>query len=197
MRALYHDLIPGLWLVWLAGWAIAGWRTKPVLRAEGFVSRLLHLIPLCLGIILLMVRQAGGPWLAIRVFPQTVWSFWIGTALIALGLGCAAWARFHLAGNWSGTVTVKQDHSLTRSGPYRLVRHPIYTGLLIAILGSAIAEAEWRGLLALVLITGSFLRKIAVEERFLNAQFGDAYARYRAEVPALFPGMSHRYRNNR
>ena len=84
---------------------------------------------------------------------------------------------------------MKQDHSLTRSGPYRLVRHPIYTGLLIAILGSAIAEAEWRGLVALALITGSFLRKIAVEERFLTAQFGDAYARYRAEVPALFPGM--------
>jgi protein-S-isoprenylcysteine O-methyltransferase Ste14 len=192
MRTLYHDLIPALWLIWLAGWAIAGWHTKPVLRAERIASRLLHLIPLCLGIALLMFRQAGGPWLEIRIFPQTVWSFWIGTALIALGLAFTAWARIHLAGNWSGTVTLKQDHSLTRSGPYRLVRHPIYTGLLIAILGSAIAEAEWRGLVALALITGSFLRKIAIEERFLTTQFGDAYARYRAEVPALFPRLSVR-----
>jgi protein-S-isoprenylcysteine O-methyltransferase Ste14 len=87
-------------------------------------------------------------------------------------------------------VTLKLDHNLTRTGPYRLVWHPIYTGLLTAILGSAIATAEWRGVVALVLITLSFLRKIVVEERFLTAQFGDAYAPYRAEVPALVPWLS-------
>lgn len=190
MQTLYHDLIPGLWLVWLAGWTISSFRTKQVLRAEGITSRLLHLIPLAFGIALLMFRRAGGPWLAMRIYPQTVWSFWIGTALIMLGLGFAGWARIHLAGNWSGTVTLKQDHSLTRTGPYCLVRHPIYTGLLTAILGSAIAEAEWRGLVALALITLSFLRKLTIEERFLTAQFGDAYARYRAEVPALVPWLS-------
>jgi protein-S-isoprenylcysteine O-methyltransferase Ste14 len=189
MRTLYKDLIPALWLIWLAGWMIAGLRTKQVLRAESIASRLSHAIPLGLGIALLMFRRAGGPWLAIRIFPQTLWSFWIGTALIALGLGFAAWARIHLAGNWSGTVTLKQDHSLTRTGPYRLVRHPIYTGLLIAILGSAIAEAEWRGLAGFLLITLSFMRKISIEERFLTAQFGDSYARYRAEVPALVPRL--------
>ena len=92
-----------------------------------------------------------------------------------------------LAGNWSGTVTLKQDHSLTRTGPYRLVRHPIYTGILTALLGSAIAEAERRGFAGLALIILAFLRKIAIEERFLIAQFGEAYARYRAEVSALIP----------
>jgi len=192
VRTIYHDLIPGLWLVWLIGWAISGLRTKSVLRAEGVASRLLHLIPLLLGIALLMVRRAGGPWLAMRIYPQTPWSFWIGTVLIVAGLGFAAWARIHLAGNWSGTVTLKQDHSLTRTGPYRLVRHPIYTGLLTAILGSAIAEAEWRGLVALALITLSFLRKLTVEERFLSTRFGDAYTRYRAEVPALIPWTATR-----
>jgi len=68
-----------------------------------------------------------------------------------------------------------------------VARHPIYTGILLAVLGSAIAEAEWRGFVALALITLAFLRKIAIEERFLAAQFGEAYARYRAEVPALIP----------
>jgi protein-S-isoprenylcysteine O-methyltransferase Ste14 len=194
VQTIYHDLIPGIWLVWLAGWTISAMRTKQVIRAEGLASRLLHLIPLFLGIVLLTVRPAAGPWLAIRIYPQTLWSFWIGTALIVTGLCCAAWARFHLAGNWSGTVTLKQDHSLTRTGPYRLVRHPIYTGLLTAILGSAIAEAEWRGLVALALITLSFLRKLTIEERFLTTQFGDAYARYRAEVPALIPWTTTRRR---
>ena len=84
-------------------------------------------------------------------------------------------------------VTLKQDHELIRSGPYRWVRHPIYTGLLLAILGSAIALGEWRGLIALVLVAAAVLRRIAIEERFLTQQFGAAYARYRAEVPALVP----------
>ncbi|MDR3530171.1 MAG: isoprenylcysteine carboxylmethyltransferase family protein [Rhodopila sp.] len=191
MQALYRDLIPTLWLLWLAGWTISGWRTKRVLRAEGIASRLSHLIPLGAGIALLVSRRAAGPWLARFVVTQSAWTFWTGAALVILGLCFAAWARIHLAGNWSGTVTLKQDHSLTRTGPYRLVRHPIYTGLLIAILGSAVAEAEWRGLVAFVLITLSFLRKIVIEERFLTAQFGDAYACYRAEVPALVPWPGH------
>lgn len=187
MNTVYQDLIPGLWLLWLAGWTISAFRTKPVLRTEGIALRLSHLIPLGLGVVLLTFRHAGGAFLAMRIFPRTVWSFWFGVVLVALGLGFAAWARIHLAGNWSGTVTLKHDHSLTRTGPYRLVRHPIYTGLLAAILGSAIAEGEWRGLVAFALITLSFLRKLTIEEGFLTAQFGDAYRRYRAEVPALVP----------
>jgi protein-S-isoprenylcysteine O-methyltransferase Ste14 len=187
MQILYHGLIQTLWLIWLTGWVISGQFTKPAVRAESFPSSLLHLIPFAAGIILLTFGHAGGPWLARRIYPQSPWSFWIGAALVALGLSFAAWARMRLAGNWSGTVTLKRDHSLTRGGPYGVVRHPIYSGVLTAILGSAIAEAEWRGLVAFLLVTLSFRRKIAVEEQFLTAQFGAAYANYRAEVPALFP----------
>lgn len=186
---LYQDLIPALWLIWLTGWIISGLSTKTVVRAEGIVSRLLHIIPLGIGIILLTFRRAGGPWLASGIYPQTPWSFWIGSALVACGLGFAAWARIHLAGNWSGTVTLKQDHTLTCSGPYRFVRHPIYTGLLAAILGSAIATAEWRGVVAFALVLLAFLRKLTVEEELLTAEFGDAYLRYRAKVPALVPWL--------
>jgi len=189
VQIIYHGLIPTLWLLWLAGWILSAFRTKRTVRAETVVSRLSHLIPLGIGIALLSFDRFAGPWLAMRIYQQTVWTFWCGAALVALGMGFAVWARVHLGGNWSGTVTLKQDHSLTRTGPYRLARHPIYTGILLAVLGSAIAEAEWRGYLALVLITLSFLRKITVEERFLTAQFGDAYARYRAEVSALIPWL--------
>lgn len=187
MRTIYHTLIPALWLLWLAAWIVSAFHTKRVLRAESFASRLSHNIPLLIGAALLATHRLAGTWLATRLYAQTAWSFWSGAALVALGLGFAVWARVHLAGNWSGTVTVKHDHSLTRTGPYRLVRHPIYTGILLAVLGSAIAEAEWRGYAGFGLIALAFLRKIAIEERFLTAQFGDAYARYRAEVPALIP----------
>lgn len=189
MPTLYKTLIPALWLLWVAGWTLSAFATKRTLRVESLASRLSHWVPLILGVALLEFRR---PWLGSRIYTQTIWSFWIGAALVAIGLGFAVWARVHLAGNWSGSVTLKQDHSLTRTGPYRLVRHPIYTGILTAIIGSVIAEGEWRGLLAFALVTLSFLRKITIEERFLTTQFGDAYARYRAEVPALFPWTRQR-----
>jgi protein-S-isoprenylcysteine O-methyltransferase Ste14 len=84
-------------------------------------------------------------------------------------------------------VTLKQDHELIRTGPYRWVRHPTYTGLLLAVLGTAIALGEWRGVIAFVLVTAAFVRKIAIEERFLTRHFGEAYMHYRREVSSLVP----------
>ena len=88
-------------------------------------------------------------------------AYWLGLIMVAAGIAFAVWARHYLGRNWSGTVTVKQDHELIRSGPYRLVRHPIYTGLLLAILGTAVAFGEWRGLLAFALLTGSLSAQTA------------------------------------
>jgi protein-S-isoprenylcysteine O-methyltransferase Ste14 len=187
MQTVCHNLISTLWLLWLAIWTVSAFRTKRVVRVENLASRLSHLVPLGIGVALLTSDHFGGPWLATRIYPRTDGTFWFGAALVALGLSFAVWARLHLAGNWSGTVTLKQNHDLIRSGPYRLTRHPIYTGILSAILGTAIALAEWRGIVALALITLAFLRKIDIEEGFLTARFGEAYARYRAQVPALIP----------
>jgi protein-S-isoprenylcysteine O-methyltransferase Ste14 len=189
MQTVYHNLISTLWLLWLAIWTVSAFRTKRVVRVENLASRLSHLVPLGIGVALLTSDHFGGPWLATRIYPRTDGTFWFGAALVAFGLSFAVWARLHLAGNWSGTVTLKQDHDLIRSGPYRLTRHPIYTGILLAILGTAIALAEWRGIVALALITLAFLRKIDIEEGFLTARFGEAYARYRAQVPALIPWL--------
>ena len=84
-------------------------------------------------------------------------------------------------------VTVKHDHELVRSGPYALVRHPIYSGVLLALIGTTLAIGRWRGLPGLALIAAALLCKLTIEERFMSEQFGEAYARYRAEVPALIP----------
>jgi protein-S-isoprenylcysteine O-methyltransferase Ste14 len=122
-----------------------------------------------------------------RFLPSSVVWFWIGFVLVASGLGFAVAARVWLGGNWSGVVTLKQDHELIRSGPYRWVRHPIYTGLLVALLGSIIALGEVRGVIALALFTFALLRKLALEERLLAEEFGPTYSRYRREVPRLLP----------
>jgi protein-S-isoprenylcysteine O-methyltransferase Ste14 len=187
MIAFHEHAITALWLVWLIYWCAAAIGAKRTRRHEHVMSQLIHLVPLAVGVWLLLSTHVVNGWLAARFLPRGVIWFWIGFALVVPGLGFSVLARVWLGGNWSGTVTLKQDHELIRSGPYRWVRHPIYTGLLLALLGSVIAAGEWRGLAGLALIAVSLLHKINVEERFMIEQFGSAYERYRAEVPALIP----------
>jgi protein-S-isoprenylcysteine O-methyltransferase Ste14 len=190
MRTLYTWLIPAIWSVWALYWFVAALAAKPVRRREGLASRLSHIIPLLLAVLLVMSPRLGGTALGAHFLPSSAVQFWIGVVLLCAGLLFAVAARHRLGGNWSGSVTLKQGHTLTRDGPYRFVRHPIYSGILLAFFGSAvIALGEWRGLLALVLLTAAFLRKIRIEERFMLEQFGDDYARYRKEVAALVPGV--------
>ncbi len=187
MQGFHQHAITALWLAWLIYWCIAALGAKATRRRECVASRMEHLLPMIVGVGLLVSPHPFSGWLAGRFLPRGAAWFWLGLLLAVLGLGLSVVARVWIGGNWSGTVTLKQDHELIRSGPYRWVRHPIYTGILIALAGSVIALGEWRGLAGLALITVSLLRKIGVEERFLIEQFGDAYVRYRAEVPALIP----------
>jgi len=189
MRNFEDDLIPALWGMWLLYWCIAALTAKPVRRRESVVSGLSHMVPLCIGIALLLPSHFPNMTLSTRFLPRSGTGFWTGAGLVAAGLLFSVAARRSLGGNWSGSVTVKQDHTLTRDGPYRFVRHPIYTGLLLAIPGSVIAAGEVRGLLALGLIAVALRRKISIEEQFLLEQFGPAYARYCQEVAALIPGV--------
>ena len=189
MHLLYQQAFNVLWVAWLIYWGIAAIGARPTRYRESVISSQLHIVPLLVGIVLLVSPRLAGNWLTQRYLPRWPAWFFVGLLLTVLGLGFAVYARAWLGRNWSGTVTLKEDHELIRGGPYRWVRHPIYTGILLAVLGSAIATGEWRGLLALALITVAFLRKITVEERILTGQFGDAYRRYQAEVPALLPGV--------
>jgi protein-S-isoprenylcysteine O-methyltransferase Ste14 len=189
MRLFYHQAFNALWLAWGIYWCVAAIGAKRVRYRESVASRLLHLVPMFAGIVLLVRPPSQHGWLVQRYLPTTAAWFFVGLVLAILGLGFSVYARRWLGRNWSGTVTLKEDHELIRGGPYRWVRHPIYSGLLLAILGSAIAEGEWRGVLGLALIAIAFLRKITVEERVLTEQFGDSYRRFQADVPTLVPGL--------
>jgi protein-S-isoprenylcysteine O-methyltransferase Ste14 len=103
------------------------------------------------------------------------------------GMLFAGWARLFLGGNWSSDVALKQDHTLVRSGPYRIVRHPIYTGLLVALLGTAIALGELRCFLGVLLSAIAWKIKSISEETLMVQEFGDQYARYREQVKGLVP----------
>jgi len=134
---------------------------------------------------LLVSTSFRGTWLAAPILPYSEAQFWIGGAVTAAGLGFSVWARVHLGVYWSGNVTLKEGHRLIRSGPYRLVRHPIYTGILFGMLGSAIAKDQVLGLLAVAVTVVSFVRKLRIEEKWLTEEFGEEYLQYRREVRAL------------
>src|SRR5262249_30603247 len=126
-------------------------------------------------------------WLGARLWPRSFGAYWCGVALLAAGLAFSVWARVRLGRNWSGTVTVKEGHELIRSGPYAWVRHPIYTGLITAVAGTAITFGTVRAFLGLLLVAAGLLRKLRAEERFMRETFPGEYERYSATVPALVP----------
>ena len=113
----------------------------------------------------------------------------IGAALTVLGCLFAIWTRFTLGSNWSGRVTLKTDHSLVVRGPYSFVRHPIYTGILLAVLGTVVAVDQWKGLIPFFLVIAIFMLKINQEERLMMQTFPEDYGAYRKHVKALIPGL--------
>jgi protein-S-isoprenylcysteine O-methyltransferase Ste14 len=160
---------------------------KETKQRESVWPRVPRQILLICSILLLALPRISFPFLSARFLPLGDWSFWTGAAITVAGLLFSVWARRHLGANWSQAVTLKQDHELITSGPYALVRHPIYTGLLLALLGSALARGEWRGLLAVLIVFGVLWQKLRLEEKFMRNQFGESYEAYSRRVTALVP----------
>lgn len=168
-------------------WLITGFTTKRTVRTQAAGSRLIHAGTMILAFLLIFDSDlAVGP-LAWRFVPKTPLISYIGVCLTLAGLAFAIWARFFLGKNWSSSVTVKEDHELMQRGPYGLVRHPIYSGLLLGMLGTALAVGQLRGLIALVLATVALRMKSSIEESFMVEQFGSRYDEYRRNVKALVP----------
>jgi protein-S-isoprenylcysteine O-methyltransferase Ste14 len=138
---------------------------------------------------LLAFPSLGFGWLGREIVPWSEALYQVGAVLLFLGIGFAIWARVHLGQYWSAQVTLKPGHRLIRSGPYALARHPIYTGILLALIGTAVVVDEYRGVLAMLIALETFVRKLRIEERWLTQEFGAEYERYRKEVKALVPGI--------
>jgi protein-S-isoprenylcysteine O-methyltransferase Ste14 len=171
----------------MAYWWLQSRGVKPALRREPLASRLLHIVPLVLAAALLALPKVPLPWLNERVLPWAVWLYGLAAAITAAGLLFTVWARVHLGRNWSGTVTIKQAHEFIATGPYAIVRHPIYSGLMLAFVGSAVARGEWRGVLAVLIALAALWRKLRLEEQWMREQFGAQYEAYARRVPALVP----------
>jgi protein-S-isoprenylcysteine O-methyltransferase Ste14 len=180
------ELLP--WYAFLVVWAVAALWAKSVKVAEPASARLLYTMVMGTGFFLLFSRRADVWVLKQRFITDAPWVGTAGIVLTFAGAALAIWARIILGENWSAKVTRKVGHELVRSGPYRVVRHPIYSGLLLAVIGTALVVGEWRGVLAIPFVLGSESLKARREEEFMLAEFGDAYRQYRGETGFLIPG---------
>jgi protein-S-isoprenylcysteine O-methyltransferase Ste14 len=176
-----------IWGVFIAYWLVSALRDRSPFkrRSSRFSVLTLTGVP---WVIFVLFADLSAPWLLVlRVIPDSLPVGTAGLLITCCGLGFAVRARVHLGKFWSGLPAIRMDHRIIRTGPYRIVRHPIYTGLLTAIAGTAIAT----GLLWVIGLTGLillvFALKIRMEETFLMEEFGEEYARYRREVRALVP----------
>jgi len=174
-----------LGLVWLVGLAF----NKRTVRSQPTGARFFHLGLAMLGFFLLGSGFFDAGWLGERFLPADSSVQLAGLSLTIAGCLFAIWARITLGANWSSRATVKAGHELIVIGPYALARHPIYTGLLAAAVGTGMTVGKMRCLLGFVLILLAFAIKMSQEERLMVQTFPEAYTAYRRRVKALIPGV--------
>jgi protein-S-isoprenylcysteine O-methyltransferase Ste14 len=174
------------WAIFVVYWIISAQWTKLVAEQQSVGSALAHRIPLGCSYVLLAGFRLPSP-MNLSVTPEADWARATGVVVCVLGLFVTLWARWTLAGNWSSAVTLKQGHELIRTGPYRFVRHPIYTGLLVMALGTALDFGQLRCWLGVLLMAVAFWIKLKQEEKLLLRHFPQEYPSYQAQVKALVP----------
>lgn len=188
------------WVLWALSWgAAAVWR-KPAANRAGAAAELPHLAITVIGLLLVFATPAAMRWglsqvgLAqperLRLWPSNDLLGWTLFGLEVAGFAFCWWARLHLGALWSGSVTRKEGHRIVETGPYALVRHPIYTGLITSVLAIALLHATAPALLGVALVVLGFWLKARLEERFLRAELGPAdYDAYAARTPMLAPKL--------
>jgi protein-S-isoprenylcysteine O-methyltransferase Ste14 len=187
MDSLARIIISSCWGVFTIVWVLAALFTKRTVYHESGVRRLRYLIPIALGCYLVFRGYRRGPPFNIEIIPQTTPILVAAAILCLCGLGFCLWARAVLGRNWSGTVTLKENHELIVRGPYRLVRHPIYTGLLAMLIATAIEQGHIAGMIGLALTFLSFWIKLNNEEELMRAQFSDQYRAYQLRTKRIVP----------
>jgi protein-S-isoprenylcysteine O-methyltransferase Ste14 len=180
------------WAAWFASWIIAARWSDQTARQPARGDETLYRGATVVGAILLCLGSMGGSG-GFFEGRDRLWDVdqrvaWMLVAVMVLGLAFTWWARIHLGRLWSNSVTRKIDHRIVDTGPYAIVRHPIYTGLILAILATAALSGSMMAIAGALLMTFAFWIKARLEERFLREQLGpDAYDSYRRRVPMLLP----------
>ena len=188
-RIYFHPglALIALWLAWAVSWVAASvWSSRAEKRPALGKELWYRLVLAAGGLIFAVPSSRPGQ---IRLWPlMNLPSVWGCIAVATLGFAFTWWARVYLGDLWSGWVTKKADHHIVDSGPYGIVRHPIYTGLLLAVLATMVAKGTVFGLIGSLVIALGIWMKARLEEQFLRGELGsEAYDSYRRRVPMLVP----------
>jgi protein-S-isoprenylcysteine O-methyltransferase Ste14 len=183
-----YSLMLGVWLVWWLSWMAAAMWASPATARLSLRDEARHRVFMTAGVVLLLLPLGWLSALYVQLWVLPVAVDWLLVALAVLGFAFCWWARVHLGTLWSGTVTRKEGHRIVDTGPYGLVRHPIYTGILTAALATALLRGSVLAIAGFALIVVSLTIKARMEEQFLREQLGpDAYDGYRTRTPMLVP----------
>jgi len=183
-------LLFGSWWVFILFWGAMGFRNKRSIHAQPAAERRRYTLPLLAGVVMMsgIPRHLGPLGMLTRpLYPRLPAVQWTAAGVALLGLAIALWARVALGRNWSGAVTLKQDHELVTAGPYAAIRHPIYTALILLFAGIAIFIASGGGWIGLVFIIWSCWVKLRQEEALMLGQFPQSYPAYMARTKRLVP----------
>lgn len=187
MAPFVREVINSCWGIFILVWLLAAISTKRTVYRENRGQRLRYMVPIVVGCWLLFRDKRLAYPFNLRIIPHTGVLLLAAAVLCVFGLGFCFWARAILGRNWSGTVTLKENHELIVRGPYRLVRHPIYTGLLAMVVATAIQQGYLGGIIGFLLIFVSFWIKSGHEEKVMAKQFPDQYPAYRGRVKRIIP----------
>jgi protein-S-isoprenylcysteine O-methyltransferase Ste14 len=187
MDPLAKNIISASWGAFCVIWVLAAMFTKRTVYHESGARRLRYMIPIAFGGYLVFRGHRLPRPFNVDLIPQTEAILVVSSILCLCGLGFCFWARAVLGRNWSGTVTLKENHELIVRGPYRLVRHPIYTGLLAMLIATAIEQGHIAGMIGLILVFVSFWIKLSDEEEVMVDQFPDQYVTYRERTKRIIP----------
>ena len=183
------NTVTSLWLIFCLYWAVSALRVKRTQQMEAAGRRFGTVAILAVAAFLLFARRVYLGILSQRFIPQTQTIQAISIVLVACGVAIAIWARRHIGEYWSSRVALKEDHQLVQSGPYARVRHPIYSGMLLAMIGTGLFVGEWRAVIGVLLVFSAHWQKARREERLLANQFGTAYQDYCGRTGSLIPRL--------
>ena len=187
MPTPYWVIISVCWMIFWTYWTFRGLRRRPSKRKATRTFTVLNTGLLYLGFILVLLGRSVPGSLDLLFLPQAIPIDVIGTVFAIMGVAFAIWSRQVLRNNWSGEVAIMEGQQFMRSGPYALIRHPIYAGILLALFGTMLVSSTAGSLLGFVLVLISLWQKASIEEQFLVVEFGKQYTQYQHEVKFLLP----------